>query len=106
METQENTTGCPVAEYNFRYHKKYYEQLKASLEPFGIYLERVESTTFNKGTSFTVYSNKAIIWKKTASKGMCAHNFLYLNELKIKLYNWLDFDHESRAKLLKSLQII
>jgi len=99
---QNNITEYPIDEYKFKYHKKYFEQLKASLEPFNIHLERVHETISNSGTSFTVYSNSIVVWKKIASKGICAHNFLYVGKEKMKLYDWLGLSEKSREQILNS----
>jgi len=115
---EDNIIILPIDDYNFKYHKKYLEKLKESLEPFGIYLDKVQLIETNKGTSFTVYSTgpfvenfkefsleseSPVIWKKIASKGFGAHNFLYIGKTKIKLNEWFNYSFEYRAQLLNPI---
>lgn len=91
---------CSANEFNFRYHKKYAEGLKASLEPFNIYFDKVYVSYIGTKRSFTVYTTGPIKWINRQSKSMSAHNFLYVNDDKIKLYEWLNYSVETRAKIL------
>ncbi len=41
MQNIDEVGEYPISAYNFRYHKKYFEGLKASLAPFEIYLDKI-----------------------------------------------------------------
>ncbi len=95
---------CDVSNYDFKFQKKNYENLKSSLEPFGIYLTTVHGVykeQNKKCHTFTVNSTGPIIWKKTCAYAT-ANNFVYIRKQKIKLTEWLGLTHDERALLLNS----
>lgn len=98
-------------DYDFRFQKKNYDKLKASLEPYNIFFEKIYSKhRYSQGDhlsdySFVVESNGPVVWHKRFNCGIQANNFVYIGKEKFKLSEWLKFSQEKQAQLLNSLVV-
>lgn len=91
-------TEYSVEEYDFCFHKKNYQRLKDSLEPFGIILEKVYSGLVGK--SFVVSSNSLIVWQKKNIITRASTNHLYVGKSIIKLSDWFKISLEEREQMI------
>ena len=89
-----------VSMYDFKTFTKKFNMLKESLVPFDISLMTIYACETKMGTSFVVDTNSPIVWYKRASNTRSANNFLYLGKHKIKLSDWLAYNHEQRTDLI------
>ena len=103
MQNIDEVGEYPISAYNFRYHKKYFEGLKASLEPFEIYLDKIRISYTKRGLKvFEVITTgeKPIIWRNVKSKSMNSHNDLHIGKNVFKLMDWLSYSHDYRAEII------
>ncbi len=107
-------TECNIENFNFptKSKKQNYEELRASLEPFGIVFNNVYMGKFStigqidkpNRYMFVIDSNSPVVWHKYDSYNKCGcQNNLFFGKYKITVNKWLGETVEYRRELINQM---
>lgn len=109
---------CNIENFNFstKAKKQNYEDLRASLEPFGIIFNKVYATKFstngqidkpNRYMFLIDTIDSPVVWYKYDSYNKCGcQNKLFFGKNKITVQQWLNGSAEYRLELINSMNEI
>jgi len=109
---------CNVENFNFstKSKKQNYEDLRASLEPFGIVFNNVYATKFSTNGQidkpnrymFVIDSiDSPVVWHKYDSNNKCGcQNKLFFGKNKTTVQQWLNGSAQYKLELINSMNVV